>query len=165
MITMEKFATRIDLPESARDKICVLLNEQLTDSFDLYSHVKQAHWNVKGQEFYQLHKLFDELAGELVEHLDVIAERVTALGGTVLGTVRMAARASRLPEYTADIVDGMTSVKALAIRYASLCETTRLGIDRAEQERDMATVDLLSDVSRDLDKALWFLEAHVQDKP
>ena len=66
-----------------------LLNQQLADTFDLYSQVKQAHWNVKGPQFIALHELFDRLAGELQAHVDLIAERATALGGKALGTVRI----------------------------------------------------------------------------
>lgn len=163
-ITMEQFPTRIDLPVDTRQKIGALLNEQLADLFDLYSQTKQAHWNVKGREFFQLHQLFDRLAETLLGHLDVVAERVTALGGLAMGTVRMAASATRLPEYTPDIVGGMESIKALAVRFAHAAETTRAAIDVAEKENDIGTTDLLSEVSLDLDKGLWFLEAHIQDK-
>lgn len=164
MTTMEKFSTRIDLEEDTREKITALLNEQLADLFDLYSQTKQAHWNVKGPQFYQLHLLFDDLAAQLLPHLDMIAERVTALGGTATGTVRMAAKHTRLPEYTPEIVDDLESVKALAVRYANAAETTRAGIKTAEEAEDLGTTDLLSDVSRGLDKSLWFLEAHLQEK-
>jgi starvation-inducible DNA-binding protein len=156
------FTTRIDLPSEAREKMIVLLNQQLADIFDLYSQTKQAHWNVKGAQFYQLHELFDELAVQVLEYVDVIAERATALGGLAMGTVRMASSASRLPEYPLDVIGGLPSVEALATRYASLAATMRSAIDTAAQNGDMDTSDLFTEVSRSLDKALWFLEAHLQ---
>ena len=162
MATRRMFTTRIDLPSEAREKMIVLLNQQLADSFDLYSQTKQAHWNVKGAQFYQLHELFDELAVQVLEYVDVIAERATALGGLAMGTVRMASSASRLPEYPLDVIGGLPSVEALATRYASLAATMRSAIDTAAQNGDMDTSDLFTEVSRRLDQALWFLEAHLQ---
>jgi starvation-inducible DNA-binding protein len=139
-----------------------LLNQQLADIFDLYSQTKQAHWNVKGEQFYPLHELFDEIAEELLGHADVIAERATALGGEALGTVRMSGSNSRLAEYPEDVFTAMEVVAALAERFASLATTTREAIETAEQAEDMDTSDLFIDVSRNLDKRLWFLEAHLQ---
>ena len=52
-----------------------LLNQSLASVFDLHSQTKQAHWNVKGEEFDQLHELFDEIAGELSEFTDVLQWR------------------------------------------------------------------------------------------
>ena len=162
MATPNMFTTRIDLPSETRNKMIALLNQQLADISDLYSQTKQAHWNVKGAQFYQLHELFDELAEVLEGFVDKIAERATALGGMAMGTVRMAASRSRLPEYPLDAVDSMPSVAALATRYASLAATMRSAIDSAADQGDMGTSDLFTEVSRELDKALWFLEAHLQ---
>src|SRR5512143_168390 len=102
--------TRNDLPQESRQEMIQLLNEQLADLFDLFSQTKQAHWNVKGPNFYQLHELYDELAGRLLSHVDLVAERATALGGVATGTVRMAAGATRLEEYMNKPVGSMESV-------------------------------------------------------
>lgn len=162
MATRRVFKTRINLAAGTREKIIALLNQQLADTFDLYSQTKQAHWNVKGAQFYPLHELFDKLAHELEDYVDLIAERATALGGLALGTVRMSAAASRLPESLLDVVESIPSVEALATRYAGLAATTRAAIDAVTEQADMDTADLFTDVSRGLDKSLWFLEAHLQ---
>jgi len=154
--------TSIDLDAETREQIVALLNQQLADTFDLYSQTKQAHWNVKGAQFFQLHELFDKLAAELLDQVDTVAERSTTLGGTALGTARMAAAKSRLPEYSADIFGGRESVEALVQRYSELAATTRAAIDRADELGDVDTSDLFTGVSRGLDKSLWFLEAHLQ---
>jgi starvation-inducible DNA-binding protein len=153
-------ATRIDLKGKTRDKMVALLNRQLGDTVDLYTQVKQAHWNAKGPHFIALHELFDKLAEGLEEPIDDLAERVTALGGVARGTARMAAKDSRLPELP-DVTDGLALVAALADRYAALGATTRAGIDAASGAGDADTSDLLTGISRGLDKALWFLEAHL----
>jgi starvation-inducible DNA-binding protein len=157
------FETRIDLPSRQRQKLIALLNQHLADTFDLYGQAKEAHWNVVGPQFYSLHELFDDLADQLLAYVDLIAERATALGGTALGTVRMAAAASRLEEYPLVARGGMQHVEALAERFAALGATTRTAIETTEDLGDTGTADLLTEVSRGLDKSLWFLEAHLQE--
>jgi starvation-inducible DNA-binding protein len=156
------FSTRNDLSREAREEIVTLLNQQLADTFDLYSQTKQAHWNVKGAQFFQLHELFDKLAAELAGYTDMIAERATALGGLARGTVRMSAANSRLAESELKVTDSLPTVEALAERYAALASSSRQAIDSAEAQSDADTADLFTEVSRGLDKALWFLEAHLQ---
>lgn len=156
------FKTRIDVPAAVRSEMIALLNQQLADTFDLQSQAKHAHWNVKGAQFQSLHELFDRLTGELAGYADLIAERATALGGTALGTVRLSSAASRLPDYPPDATGSLQSVEALAARYGSLCATTRAAIETATRQGDLDTADLLTEVSRGLDKSLWFLEAHLQ---
>ncbi len=164
MTTTRVYPTRHDLPSGTREQMVALLNQQLADAFDLYSQTKQAHWNVKGRDFYQLHELFDELAEAMRGYIDMLAERATALGGEARGTARMAAAASRLPEYPSDLTDELQHVRSLADRYANLAATTRTAITTAMEAGDQATADLLSDICRGLDKHLWFLEAHLQER-
>lgn len=156
------FATRNNLSHEVREKMIDELNQQLAGIFDLFSQTKQAHWNVKGPQFFPLHELFDKLAAELDVHADVIAERATALGGLAQGTVRMAAANSQLPECELDVTGSLATVEALADRYAALATNMRRAIATAEDHGDADTEDLFTEVSRGLDKALWFLEAHLQ---
>jgi len=156
------FPTRNNISQQHRVELITLLNQQLADAFDLYSQVKQAHWNIKGSHFIQLHELFDKLAEELEEPVDMLAERITALGGIALGTARLAAQHSRLSELPQDNFDGLVLVKELVDRYATLATSTRAAIETANANQDAATSDLFTEIVRELDKALWFLEAHLQ---
>lgn len=156
------FETRIDIPEDARAKLVDLLNARLADSFDLYSQLKQAHWNVKGSDFIQLHALYDDVAESVLEFVDMIAERATALGGLALGTARMAAEATTLDEYPLDAVAGTETVEVVADRLATFGAHVREAIDTADELGDQDTADLFTEVSRAIDKHLWFVEAHVQ---
>jgi starvation-inducible DNA-binding protein len=160
--TKRTFATRIDIPEDARRELVQLLNARLADTFDLYSQLKQAHWNVKGSDFIQLHLLYDEIAESVIEYVDTIAERATALGGLALGTARMAAAASTLDEYPVGAVDDMDTVAAIADRLAAYGASVRAGIEAAVELHDQDTADLFTEVSRSIDKHLWFVEAHLQ---
>ncbi|BAY10620.1 DNA starvation/stationary phase protection protein Dps [Calothrix sp. NIES-2098] len=161
-IASRLYPTRIDIPAEARSQIVVLLNQTLAATLDLKTQVKQAHWNVKGTDFYQLHELFDEIAGELEEYIDMFAERVTALGGYALGTARAAASNSILPEYPFDVLDGIDHVTALADRFAPYAKHLRDAIAKTDDLGDLDTADLYTEVSRTIDKRLWFLEAHLQ---
>ena len=161
-IAAPTFATRIDLPEADRHPMIELLNQRLADTADLYSQIKQAHWNVKGLNFFQLHELFDQLAGEVFPFIDMIAERATTLGGLAMGTVRMAASSSTLPEYSVEATDGQNHLKALIDRYAAFTTNIRKAIYVADEHNDKTTADLFTEISRTADKQLWFLEAHVQ---
>lgn len=162
--TKTMFSTRNDLSRDTRENMISVLNQQLADTFDLYSQTKQAHWNVKGAQFFQLHELFDQLAAQLLGYVDEIAERATALGGLALGTVRMSAANSQLPECELDITDGLPTVESVADRYAALAASTRQAIESAEGQGDADTADLFTEISRGLDKSLWFLEAHLQSQ-
>ena len=162
--TMKMVTTSHDLPASTRQEMAKLLNTQLADTFDLFSQTKQAHWNVKGMQFRSLHELFDELAGCVLEWVDLIAERAVILGGSATGTARMAAANTRLDEFSAEAIGSRASVEALVKRYATLAESTRKAIDTADKASDADTADLFTEVSRGLDKSLWFLEAHLQEK-
>ena len=155
------YPTRIDLPEDIRVKEVEILNQTLAATLDLKTQTKQAHWNVKGMDFYQLHELFDEMATELEEYVDLVAERVTALGGVALGTARIAAADSILPEYAIDAVTGAEHVTALADRFGIYAKHLREAISATEELSDADTADLYTEISRTIDKRLWFLEAHL----
>jgi len=156
------FETHNDLTKPLRGTMVNLLNQQLADTFDLYSQVKQAHRNVKGINFIQFHLLFDDLAGSLIEYVDAIAERATALGGKAMGTVRIASSQSSLPEFPTDIINDKQVVEVLSQRYGAYASGIRAAIETAAEDGDQGTADLFTEISRTVEKHLWFLEAHIQ---
>ncbi len=154
--------TKIDIAKATREKLITILNQRLVDAADLRSQAKQAHWNVKGPNFIALHELFDRVATELEPIVDDIAERVTTLGGTALGTVRAAAQSSTLTEYPLEITDGESHVEALSNVLADFGKKVRAEIDSTDDLGDKDTADLFTGISRSIDKLLWFVEAHQQ---
>jgi starvation-inducible DNA-binding protein len=153
--------TRIDLPIKNRTRLEKLLNARLADALDLESATKQAHWNVKGPHFIALHELFDKLHANVEGHVDEIAERITALGGTPRGTTATVARDSSLKPYPENIHDGHDHLVALADRWADFGTKVRAAIGESAALDDADTSDLFTGVSRDLDQYLWFIEAHL----
>lgn len=154
--------TKIGIPEKDRIKLATLLNNSLASANDLYAQLKQAHWNIKGPEFIALHQLFDELAEQLEEQVDIIAERVTSLGGTAFGTIQATVENTSLRLYPLDIFLAKEHVEHLAHNIAILGKESRKNVCLAEELDDAGTSDLYITLARLLDKALWFLEAHIQ---
>ena len=158
------YKTKIDLAEKTRRNVVVILNERLAEAIDLQSQVKQAHWNVKGPHFIALHELFDKISDVVLEQIDEIAERITALGGTAEGTVAVAARRSKLKNYPLSITAGRDHLYYLSTQLAQYGKSVRSAIDDTDELGDKDTADLLTGISRAVDKYLWYIEAHLQDK-
>lgn len=156
------FKTKNDLPEATRIKAVELLNARLADCIDLQTQTKQAHWNVKGPHFIALHELFDKTNEEVEDYVDLIAERAVQLGGAAQGTARMAAKASSLPEYPTNAVDGRSHVEALSSALAAFGKAARKAMDQSNEFGDQDTADIFTEISRGIDKWLWFVEAHLQ---
>ena len=144
----------------APTQVSDLLNQVLAEGIDLAGQCKQAHWNVKGPTFIALHKLFDDITGEIQEYVDLVAERVVQLGHTPLGTIRVVAQRSTLAEYPLGIVTAAEHVTALSGALAAFGRSIATGMDTASQLGDAVTADILTQIARGIAKSLWFVEAH-----
>lgn len=156
------YETENDIAQSRRSALIFLMNQRLADAVDLQMQMKQAHWNVKGPHFIGLHELFDQIDEAVESYVDLIAERIVQLGGIAEGTVRVAAARSRLEEYPLNIADGHAHVEAVAKALSTFGEEARNTIDEADGLGDADTADIFTEVSRGIDKWLWFVEAHSQ---
>ena len=154
--------TKNDLPAKVRAKVIATLGDRLADATDLMLQTKQAHWNVKGDNFIALHELFDKINTAAAEWVDLLAERIVMLGGTAEGTVQATARRSSLAPYSLTIVRGQDHVEALSSALTAFGKKVRAAIDKTGKAGDADTADLFTEVSRDVDKYLWFVEAHNQ---
>ena len=155
--------TQNKLESNAKKVAIELLNARLSDTIDLALIAKQAHWNVKGRTFIGVHKMLDELRDDVDEYVDLMAERVTQLGGTALGTSQIVVKSSKVEPYPVDMYKVEDHLRALAERYGKVANTIRENIDEADEAGDVDTSDLFTEVSRGLDKWLWFIEAHLQE--
>jgi len=167
---VHRFGTVLDLPieldESARKQSCTLLNEILADTQVLYALYKKHHWNVSGPTFYQLHLLFDKHAGEQLELVDELAERVQMLGGISVGDPRHAAELTTVKRPP----DGAEDVPAMLTRlleaHREIVGKVRKGIEATEKSKDWGTNDLLmGDVLRRHEMQVWFIAEHLVDLP
>jgi starvation-inducible DNA-binding protein len=152
---------RIDLDDNTKKAMVALLNARLVDAIDLRLALKQAHWNVKGANFIALHEMFDQMQARVDGFADDIAERSVALGGIVGGTSQAVAEGSKLGAYPVGVAAQEEHLKALAERVAKFGKLVRKAIAEADEAGDKDTADLFTGLSRQMDKDLWFLEAHL----
>ena len=153
------YKTPSHLPENSRAALIATLNDRLADGLDLHSHLKVAHWNVRGPQFPALHPLFEQFATQLALHNDALAERAVTLGGLAAGSVRHVAKHSKLPDYPNDVRRDLDHVKLLAERFDAYLEGVRESRGIAEKLGDTDTVDLLTGVVTEFEKNAWFLRA------
>jgi starvation-inducible DNA-binding protein len=155
--------TRNGLPAMSRLQAADLLNRRLADAIDLQCQCKQAHWNVKGDQFISLHELFDEVHGEIAEYVDRLAERVVQLGGTAEGTVRVAAERSELDEYPVRMWKGADHIRCLSLALAAFGSRVRFAVQGMDELEDVVSADLCAEIASGIDQSLWFVEAHAQE--
>lgn len=155
--------TNNDLKNNAKAVAMEMLQARLVDSIDLALVTKQAHWNLKGPQFIGVHLMLDKFREEQDEWTDMMAERITQLGGTARGTTQEVTKGTSLPPYPTDIYAVADHLHALIVRYAACANAVRKNIEDTDEAGDADTADLLTEVSRGLDKQLWFLEAHTQE--
>ncbi len=151
-----------DLPQDTRNTVIGILNDRLADAIDLGRHAKQAHWNIKGPHFIALHELFDQVHAHANDYVDLIAERVTTLGGKAEGDIATVAAKSTLPKYPSDIVAGSDHVDALSASLATFAAQARAAIDETDNLGDAVSADILTEVTRGIDTDLWMVSAHNQ---
>lgn len=156
--------TKNSITTLVRAQTVELLQIKLAESLDLYGRIKNAHWNVKGPHFIALHKLLDEIAAECSEFSDLIAERITQLGGTAQGSLQQAAQNTTLPLHELAAVNGgQDYVDSVSHALAAFSDSTRNAVLKIDH-CDPVTADILTGITRGVDKNLWFVEAHTQKK-
>jgi len=154
-------STRIDMSVKARTVMCDLLNQHLANAIDLQTQCKQAHWNVRGENFYSLHLLFDKVNEDVEDYVDLIAERVAQLGGQAYGTVQAVVRTTELEPYPVDLVDSMAHVEMLSNALGMFANKVRRAIDDTADMGDQGTSDIFTEISRGVDSWLWMVESHL----
>ena len=152
--------TRHGLDPETRQSAVELLNARLADVIDLELQAKQAHWNVKGPNFIGLHELFDEVAAAAARYKDEIAERAVMLGGVALGTSQVVVERTTLPPYPVEAQDWRQHVDCVSSALAKLGSALRQAIDAADELEDAVTADLFTEIAHEVDKYMWFVEAH-----
>ncbi|WP_238010135.1 DNA starvation/stationary phase protection protein [Dactylosporangium sp. AC04546] len=162
--TIRQFPVALSM--DARAYSCERLNQVLADTQILYSLYKKHHWLMRGPTFYQLHLLLDKHAGEQIELVDSLAERVQTLGGIAVGDPRHVAELTRVPRPP----DGAEEVPAMLSRLLEaheivLTEAHDAAARTAEMGDDGTNDLLVSDIIRTGELQAWFLAEHLVETP
>ena len=115
----------------------------LADSYQLFIKTQGVHWNISGPNFYGLHKLTQAQYEDLYEAIDVIAERIRALGQTAPATYTAYGSLGRIRDEQAD-GEAPDHLQMLIRDNDLLCETLREGVSVADEADDVVTADLLT---------------------
>ena len=145
-----------------RQQSIEVLNGVLADLITVSFGCRQAHWNVRGENFDALHKMFGDIHQQLDGAADELAERIATLGGIVRGSVQHIAADTKLDAYPAFAIEPAEHLSALAARLGALTGRLKDGIRRCEMIVDPVTIHHLTDVSVNVEKALWRIESHLK---
>ena len=147
------------LDAARQSRLVVELNRNLAGLTDLAAAYKQAHWNVIGIDFAQLHELFDQFAAQTREYMDLIAERAVTIGGAARGTIQAAVEGSVLSPFPVEDRDELRLLTELVSRVDALTAELRQAMDASADEA--ATQDVYVEVVRGIEKQRWMLQAHL----
>lgn len=141
-----------------REKIAEGLSRLLADSYTLYLKTHNFHWNVEGPMFNSLHKMFEDQYIELAEAVDVIAERIRALGFPSPGSYSQFGKLTRVEEET-DVPDARDMIAQLARDQEIVVRTAREVFPLADKANDEPTADLLTQRMQTHEKTAWMLRS------
>ncbi len=139
-----------------------MLSIILADEMVLYVKTRKFHWNVSGESFMELHKLFQNQYTELEETIDLIAERIGKLGGKTIGTMHEFANLTRLKESPNKYPNQKDMMKELLEDYETLIVEIRKDIETCnEKSKDAGTVDFLTAVMEQHESTAWVLRRYL----
>ena len=160
MKTITKPAPRIDIGIAERDraKIAEGLSRLLADTYTLYLKTHNFHWNVKGPMFQTLHLMFEAQYNELALAVDLIAERIRALGFPAPGTYSDYARLSSIDE-TPGVPEATEMIRLLVEGQEAVVRTARSLMPKVDAAGDEPSADLLTQRMQVHEKTAWMLRS------
>jgi starvation-inducible DNA-binding protein len=152
----------IEISEANLQETATVLNTLLADEFVLYTKTRNAHWNIQGMEFYDLHKFFEEQYDILADMIDEIAERVRMLGHYAIGTMKDFLAITRMIEGNYEFSNQQQILQTLLEDHETIIRTLRRDAELAtNQYRDLGTADFLTGLMEKHEKMAWMLRAHI----
>jgi starvation-inducible DNA-binding protein len=147
------------LNRNVQERLVRGLNLNLANMTSLATAYKQAHWNLQGPGFAQLHELFDRFADQTREYADLVAERAVTLYGTAHGTIEGAVKETTVSAFPLEEHREDALLRALVERADTAIAEIRRGMDGSGE--DLATQDVYIEIARGLEKQEWMLRSHL----
>lgn len=139
-----------------------MLSIVLADEMVLYIKTRKFHWNVSGESFMELHKLFQSQYTELEETIDLVAERINKLGSKTIGTMKEFAKLTRLKESPDKYPSQKDMLEELLNDHESVVVELRKDIETcAEKNNDAGTADLLTGFLQQHETTAWVLRRYL----
>lgn len=144
----------------AKKDVIQAVNQQVANWTVLYTKLHNYHWYVKGRHFFTLHVKFEELYNEAGMIIDEFAERILALEGKPVATLKECLELSTIKEAKGNEKEE-DMVSQLHDDFSKIVDELQEGIEIAEQEEDAATADMLTEVKKSLRKHMWMFKAYL----
>jgi len=148
----------IGIPEKDRARIAQGLSHLLADTYTLYLKTHNFHWNVKGPMFQTLHLMFEAQYMELALAVDLIAERIRALGFAAPGTYKAYAQLSSIKE-TDGVPEATDMIRLLVEGQEAVARTARKLFPVVDKASDEPSADLLTQRLQVHEKTAWMLRS------
>lgn len=148
----------IGIDEKNRSKIAESLSKVLADTYTLYLKTHNFHWNVTGPMFQTLHLMFEQHYNELALAVDLVAERIRALGFPAPGTYRQFSALSSIKEDDG-IPKAEDMIRRLVEGHETVARTARTAFTLADEANDQPTCDLLTQRMQLHEKTAWMLRS------
>ena len=155
----KKRKSLLQFSDSQKEASFQTLNKYLVDFSNLSLVTKQAHWNLQGKNFISVHEMLDDFYEMFQKYVDIFAERLIQINFPAIATAEHLARNSSFQEYPSEISSSEEHLYSLLERYSQTANALRSDIDKAQA--DAATIDYYTQALEELDKAVWFIEAHL----
>ena len=151
----------IGIPEKKLKAITDLLSVVLANQVTLYTKTRKFHWNVGGESFMELHKLFENQYKQLEESIDETAERISKLGGKTVGTMVEFGKLTSLKESPGKYPSSREMIKELLADHETVIIQLRKSVDECdEQLKDAGTADFLTGLMEQHETIAWTLRRY-----
>ena len=139
-----------------------ILSTVLADEVTLYIKTRKFHWNVSGESFMELHKLFEHQYKEIEEVIDEVAERIGKLGSVTIGTMNQYAKMTRLKEWPDEYPVRMKMIEELLEDHETVIKELRQDIDKCDESGDAGTTDFLTGIMMEHETIAWTLRRYLK---
>ncbi|WP_421206925.1 Dps family protein [Aeromonas sp. 601027] len=150
----------IGLDTAQSQALAAELNKLLASYQILYMNVRGFHWNIRGNQFFELHLKFEEIYNDLLLKVDALAERILTLDGVPMHSFSEYLKVSAIPEQKG-LHDGSACVESLLESFRELLVAQRRILGQAAEAGDEGTASILSDYVQQQEKLVWMLRAYL----